>query len=350
MNPIRNHGKRMSSKNITPISNGARKMVLVLSALSFFALASTAFAQGQGFVPLAPITGLTDAATLNAAGSKNLADFFNNLYKYAIGLAAALAVIQIIWAGLNIALHQDNVSSITDSKGKIYNAIFGLVLVLSPVLVFSIINPNILNLSLNLPELKRAAPSTTTGTGGVTPQPSTVDVATKCTFTGTLFQKATCPTQQAAEEWAAKCTGFLGGKVSNDCKLENASGCVDSSYSAVCETSAALANYMFLDISSPYVPYDSFSDFRPLVSSPSNPNNGADVMKFAADCSKDGGLTCLSSLTTLISSSCKGSYTTPQPTSQSNKCYNIQVSCEDASFLNTKINLCKSNPTWSPIK
>jgi hypothetical protein len=328
-----------------------KKMTLVLSALSFFALASTALAQGsgQGFVPLAPIQGLTDAGALSVAASSNLPNFFNNLYKYAIGLAAVLAVIQIIWAGLNIALHQDSVSSITDSKGKIYNALFGLVLVLSPVLVFSIINPNILNLSLKLPELNRAAPSTTPVTSGAGAPAPTIDTATGCSVTGTLFQKATCSTQQAATDWAAKCSGFLGGKVSA-CKQENASGCADSAYYAVCETSAALANYMFLDISSPYIPYDSFSDFRPLASSPSNPNNGADVIKFAATCSQDGGMTCLSSLTTLISTSCAGSYTTPQPTSQSNKCYNMQVSCEDASFLNTKINLCKSNPAWSPIK
>jgi len=228
MNPIRNNARRMDTENITPISNGARKMVLVLSALSFFALASTAFAQGQGFVPLAPITGLTDAATLNAAGSKNLADFFNNLYKYAIGLAAALAVIQIIWAGLNIALHQDNVSSITDSKGKIYNAIFGLVLVLSPVLVFSIINPNILNLSLNLPELKRAVPSTTTG-GTKTP---VVDIATGCSVAGgDYFKTATCPNPKAATDFSC---GSLTPQLPG-CKVNEPSGkCLDTSYTVYC--------------------------------------------------------------------------------------------------------------------
>lgn len=121
----------------------------------------------QGFVPLAAIPGLT---TGEVANSGNLALFFNNLYKYLIGLAATLAIIQIIWGGISIATNQDDVSKIMDDKGKIYNAIFGLILVLSPVLVFSIINPNILNLSLNLPPLgttppvRPSAPSTTTPT------------------------------------------------------------------------------------------------------------------------------------------------------------------------------------------
>jgi hypothetical protein len=150
--------KNVAGSRMGSISNGVKKTTLILSVLSFFALASTAFA--QGFVPLAPIPGLTEGATADTAG---LANFFNNLYKYLIGLAAALAVIEIIWGGLEIST-QDSVSKNKDGKDRIYQAIFGLVLVLSPVLVFSIINPSILNLSLNLPKLdtKSTAPVTTT--------------------------------------------------------------------------------------------------------------------------------------------------------------------------------------------
>src|SRR3989344_8923790 len=122
------------------------KKTFFMLIVSFLWFAPHVFAQ-SGFVPLAPIPDLTKGVTADQAG---LANFFNNLYKYAIGLAAVLAAIMIIWGGLEIAVNKENVSKITDAKGKIYNAIFGLVLVLSPVLVFSIINPSILNLSLNL--------------------------------------------------------------------------------------------------------------------------------------------------------------------------------------------------------
>jgi len=119
----------------------------------------------QGFVPLAPIPGLTDINPTSAIGANTLAVFFNNLYKYLIGLAAVVAVIQIIWAGLEMAYyHRDSVSAITDDKGKIWNAILGLILVLSPALVFSIINPSILNLSVNLPALKTMTTSNTAET------------------------------------------------------------------------------------------------------------------------------------------------------------------------------------------
>lgn len=126
------------------------KKILLFSLFVFFlGLAPHAFA--QGFVALAPIPGLTDtgSAVVNAA---SLAAFFNNLYKYLIGLAAALAVIMIIWGGLEIST-QDSISKQGEGREKIKAAIFGLILVLSPALVFSIINPSILNLSLNLQAL-----------------------------------------------------------------------------------------------------------------------------------------------------------------------------------------------------
>lgn len=119
----------------------------------------------KGFCALAPISGLTDQTTADSvAKSKSFADFFNNLYKYLIGLAAILAIIEIIWGGLEIST-KDSVSKQSDGKERITQAIFGLVLVLSPVLVFSIVNPSILNLSLSLKPLdtKRTyiPPSTT---------------------------------------------------------------------------------------------------------------------------------------------------------------------------------------------
>ncbi|HEY4500736.1 MAG TPA: pilin [Candidatus Paceibacterota bacterium] len=124
-----------------------KKTILFAAAVAFFGLAPEAFA--QGFVPLAPIPGLTEGVTANQEG---LAAFFNNLYKFAVGMAAMLAVVEIIWGGLEIST-KDSVSKQSDGRNRIEQAILGLVLVLSPVIVFSIINPSILNLSINLPEL-----------------------------------------------------------------------------------------------------------------------------------------------------------------------------------------------------
>lgn len=112
-------------------------------------------AGSNGFVPLTNIPGLTNAQPTQTG----LAGFLNNLYKYLIGIAAVLAVIEIIWGGLQIST-QDSVSKKGEGKERIQQALLGLVLVLAPVLVFTIINPSILNLSLNLPPIQQVAPST----------------------------------------------------------------------------------------------------------------------------------------------------------------------------------------------
>ena len=107
---------------------------------------------GTGFTALAPIPGLTQGAVANSTG---LAQFLNQLYIYIVGLAATLAVIEIIIGGLQIST-QDSVSKKGEGKRRIEQALLGLVLVLSPALVFGIINPSILNLSVNIPPLKTA--------------------------------------------------------------------------------------------------------------------------------------------------------------------------------------------------
>lgn len=149
----------------------ARKIILFSLALLPLGLASYALA-AEGFVALAPIPGLTDGGV---ADSSRLPAFFNNLYKYLIGLAAVLAIIEIIWGGLEIST-QDSVSKQSSGRERITQAIFGLILVLSPALVFGIINPRILDLQLGLtpinldftpytPTVRDASVPYTTGSG-----------------------------------------------------------------------------------------------------------------------------------------------------------------------------------------
>lgn len=218
MNPVRNNEYDMTTDTSKPalvrsISNGVNKRTVrnILLGLFFFAplvVAAQTGSSAQGFVPLAPIPGLTDTGTTGSViGSDSLANFFNNLYKYLIGIAATLAVIEIIWGGLEVATNRDNASKILDAKGRIVQAIYGLVLVLSPVLVFSIINPSILNLSLNLPPIKTLstpAGGAQTGTGD-----TAAALAAQCSVS--LNNGAVgCPTQEAAQAFAASCSNSPG--------------------------------------------------------------------------------------------------------------------------------------------
>jgi hypothetical protein len=111
----------------------------------------------SSFVPLATIPGLNDNITPTQQG---IATFLNNLYTFAIGIAVILAVGMIIYGGVKYALSEVP-SAKGDGKRQITQALFGLVLVLAPALVFGIINPAILNLQVNFEALH-----TTWGTSG----------------------------------------------------------------------------------------------------------------------------------------------------------------------------------------
>jgi len=130
-----------------------------------FAVTATPCTEQSTFCPLAPIPGLTEQTT-SAVNSATLAGFFNNLYKYLIGLAAVFAVIEIIWGGLEIST-KDSVSKQSDGRNRIQQALFGLVLVLSPVLVFTIINPSILNLEIGMEALNIGIPIGDAGNGTI---------------------------------------------------------------------------------------------------------------------------------------------------------------------------------------
>ncbi len=298
-----------------------------------------------GFTALAPIPGLTDTGATSVINSTTLSNFFNNLYKYLIGVAAILAVIMITWSGIEIAVNKDNVSKLLDSKGKIYNAIFGLVLVLSPALVFSIINPSILNLSLNLPPIKTAQYSGALPTGGQVA--TTVDAATGCSVSGTagILQIATCSSPQAATTWGQQnCTD---GNLSTIANTQNANGVVLSF--AIC---AGKQPYIFIDPTS----WDTFviNTIRPVVSTthapPDRVTNGADAMAFTNIC-KSAGL----GLETCVSNDPFEAFATPcnlPPGPDSNtawKCYTETLSCEDSS-IDALSRKCSKSPNWVPFQ
>jgi hypothetical protein len=287
---------------------------------------------GTGFQPLAPIPGLDDT-TANNVTATSLASFLQNLYKYLIGVAAIIAIIQIIRGGIEYAT-VDNVGKKTDGKRHIQQALFGLVLVLSPALVFTIINPAIINLSLNLPPLNTPQGTSTLGTAPTT----TTDPATGCTVTGTYFEQATCPTQAAAQAFVSACTSAVpGGTVSGSvlpCQSTSSSGtCTDPSYSATCSTQSA--PHAFLDVAQAGWSLTGiinwvvdYADYEPTATSPLDPNNGVDVQQFASKCLASSGEVCLY-MTSASASTCP--YTS-EPASQANDCYESVMTCQTTSL------------------
>lgn len=296
------------------------KKLFILAGLAALAYAPHALA--QGFTALAPIPGLTDISPTSVVNSATLAAFFNNLYKYLIGLAAILAVIEIIWGGLEYST-QDSVSKQSNGRERITQAIFGLILVLSPVLVFSIINPSILNLSINLKPINLSTPPLPTGQDQAAVDAATVAAtASGCTVTGTLLKTAICPTQQAAESFAAACPNGLGNVPF-----------FTTDHKATCGTGNA-GPFQFADTSSGWLAtITGYSEYEPLASS------GNAVLQFASACTADEGTTCMSSIKTPCASLILSG--------GSVSCWNISLSCTNG---NSGAGGCSSNPQFTIIQ
>jgi lipoprotein-anchoring transpeptidase ErfK/SrfK len=85
---------------------------------------------------LAPIGTLVNAP-------ENMGDYFNIIFKIAIGLCAALAVVMIVISGIQY-MGDESVFSKTEAKSKITSAIFGLLIALGSWALLNTINPDLL--------------------------------------------------------------------------------------------------------------------------------------------------------------------------------------------------------------
>ncbi len=107
--------------------------------------AASVESEGNNTVTFKPLTALPGIQ--EAANSTTFPTFLNTVYKLAIGAGAVLAVIMIMVAGVQFMTSRGSVSSNDAAKTRLRNALIGLLLVLSPTIVFGIINPSILDLS-----------------------------------------------------------------------------------------------------------------------------------------------------------------------------------------------------------
>jgi hypothetical protein len=122
-------------------------VLLLVAPVAVFAAEGSE--QAVTFQPLTQLPAIRDAASANS-----LPVFLNQLYKICIGVGTVLAFFMIVRAGLEIMVNKGSVSTNEKAKSHLQGAILGLILLLSPYVVFSLINPDILKLSLDFGELQ----------------------------------------------------------------------------------------------------------------------------------------------------------------------------------------------------
>ncbi|HEY0907742.1 MAG TPA: hypothetical protein VGE35_00125 [Candidatus Paceibacterota bacterium] len=110
------------------------------------------------YVPLTTIPGLTVGCKPSASGSTagcataNPVAKLTNLYGLSIGIAAVLAVIMIIWAGIEYAT-AEAITGKSDAKEKWHGAFMGLGLLLCSYLLLRTINIDLVKINLSLGSL-----------------------------------------------------------------------------------------------------------------------------------------------------------------------------------------------------
>jgi hypothetical protein len=109
-------------------------ILLLIFSLFFTPLISFAEEAVPTFVPLVGIPGVNADADFGT--------YINALYTLSISLAALLAVIKIVIAGVKWML-TDSVSGIGNAKEDIKGALIGLLIIISAVVVLNFVNPKL---------------------------------------------------------------------------------------------------------------------------------------------------------------------------------------------------------------
>lgn len=125
-------------------------LAFAISSLGFvqsaYATTTTPTSPAGGNSTFVPLTQFPQIQALSQPS--NFATFVNTFYKILIGAGAVLAVLVIMYAGVQVMMNRGSVTKPSEARTRIQNAVLGLILLLSPVIVFGIINPSILNLNL----------------------------------------------------------------------------------------------------------------------------------------------------------------------------------------------------------
>jgi len=136
-------------------------MKKILFYILIITLLVPVFSKAQEYTLLEPlpcVEGTGNNCTVDEKGNQvmkeiSLDTYINYIFKFSIALAAFLAVVMIIWGGFEYML-TDSVMTKGNAKGKIWNAVTGLILILSSYLILRTIDPRLVEIYSNIPPIK----------------------------------------------------------------------------------------------------------------------------------------------------------------------------------------------------
>ena len=178
-----------------------KKVLRIIPGITLFLLPLITFA--AGYRPIVGIPGVSDG---------NFNEYINAIYALAISLAALLAVIKIIIAGVKWMM-TDIVTSKMDAKKDIQGALLGLLVILAAVLVLTVINPDIIDNEDGVGLGNSGFP--TLDTGVAPPDPVVASTVTPTVEDGYTWILCTDP-YLAKESYSESCVAE-GNSLTYDC-------------------------------------------------------------------------------------------------------------------------------------
>lgn len=147
------------------ISNKAIKIIFFLTTGVFWVFIvgfSLVSAAGTPYVMLEKIPGTSFG---NISGTTDFNTYFSGLYRLSMSLALVLAMFQLSRGGFEY-LTTDAFGKKETAKETIRNALFGLVLILVSFLLLKTINPDLININMNIPCVGQCGDTAVVGGGG----------------------------------------------------------------------------------------------------------------------------------------------------------------------------------------
>ena len=99
------------------------------------------------FSPEIPIPGLFDASTVHTISGTTIAEYIRAIFVYFVWIVGLLAVVMIVFGGVRWVAAAGNPVQINDARDIVNNAIIGVIIVLTSVLLLQVINPKLTNLT-----------------------------------------------------------------------------------------------------------------------------------------------------------------------------------------------------------
>lgn len=90
--------------------------------------------------------------------SEGLPGFIRYIYLFALGAVGIIALLSILIGAIMYVFSAGNPSKASDAKDRIFSALLGILILLAAVLILRTINPDLVNIGFELPDIKPVSP------------------------------------------------------------------------------------------------------------------------------------------------------------------------------------------------